>query len=211
MPWRSSISRRSVWVFKWVCPSWTHRILQSDACKYIALLWLPQTFYCILYSPSDCCSFCHSGGEAQTDRAHTKWEKDSPGCQFSFFGAVRVLIQGKDLKKWVFWVDGLVEVSFHLITTVHFGVFYMTWAVYIIKLYHIFCYVLWNTSCGKHQPWKGTFSYTLISISNSLKSIMNDVILLLFYFYFTVTVFYWVKLVWTKCTYTHLHSVLIPA
>lgn len=36
-----------------------------------------------------------SGGEAQADRAHAEREEDPSGCQLSFSGAVRVLIQGK--------------------------------------------------------------------------------------------------------------------
>ena len=39
---------------------------------------------------------CLSGGEAQANRAHSEWEADSSGCQLSFSGAVRVLIQGTE-------------------------------------------------------------------------------------------------------------------
>lgn len=39
-------------------------------------------------------TLCLSGGEAQADRAHSEWEEDSSGCQLSFPGAVRVLVQG---------------------------------------------------------------------------------------------------------------------
>lgn len=45
-------------------------------------------------SPSHFLLLCLSGGEAQADRAHSEREEDSSGCQLSFSGAVRVLVQG---------------------------------------------------------------------------------------------------------------------
>lgn len=156
----------------------TNTQVPAERCYIVA-----SRLCCTFSSPSDCCSFCPSGGEAQTDRAHTQWEKDSPGCQFPFFGAVRVLIQGKELKKMS--VCGSMAWSRSL----------FTWLPLFILGF--FTSVQWNDACGKHQPWKGMCSYTLISIANSLTLILSY-----FYFYSIVTVFHWVKLVWTKGTCT---------
>lgn len=139
----------------------------------LLMVWLNREHCCGYSSFFPIISFwwllcCHSGGEAQTDRAHTKWEKDSPGCQFSFFGAARVLIQGKEMKNDPSFKYFLLLLYSLYIYIFFFYIFLHLHTSYIIKQCHISCYVQWNTTCFQHQPGKIIFYYTSINISNSL-------------------------------------------